>query len=65
LLESCKKSAAASQSKNVKQAIMAAILVEIEDAIKVKRKQLKTASRAGSYGAMSEVIKRHKKLTLG
>jgi hypothetical protein len=54
LLESCKKSAAASQSKNVKQAIMAAILVEIEDAIKVKRKQLKTASRAGSYGAMSE-----------
>jgi hypothetical protein len=44
---------------------MAAILVEIEDAIKVKRKQLKTTSRAGSYGAMSEVIKRHKKLTLG
>jgi len=37
------------------------ILVEIEDAIKAKKKQLKAASRANSYGVMSKVIKRHKK----
>jgi len=40
---------------------MDAILVEIRDEIKAKKKQLKASSRANSYGVMSEVIKRHKK----
>jgi hypothetical protein len=54
-----KKVVTASQSKNVKRAIMAAILVEIEVATKAKKK-LKNAGRASCYGVMSEVIKRHK-----
>ncbi len=53
-----KKVVTASQSKNVKRAIMAAILVEIEVATKAKKK-LKNAGRASCYGVMSEVIKRH------
>jgi hypothetical protein len=55
-----KKVVTTSQSKNVKQAIMAAILVEIEVATKAKKKKLKNAGRASCYGVMSEVIKRHK-----
>ena len=56
------KNVKVSQSKNVQQAIMAAVLAEIEDVIKQKKRQQKTANnRACTYGVMSEVIKKHRK----
>jgi hypothetical protein len=41
---------------------MAAVLAEVEDVIKRKKRQQKTANnRACTYGVMSEVIKKHRK----
>jgi len=51
-----------SQSKNIEQAIMDAILIEIDEKIKERKKQNKGGSiRCCTYGVTSEIIKRHRR----
>jgi hypothetical protein len=51
-----------SQSKNIEQAIMDAILIEIDEKIKQRKKQNKGGSiRCCTYGVTSEIINRHRR----
>jgi hypothetical protein len=51
-----------SQSKNIEQAIMDAILIEIDEKIKLRKKQRKGGSiRCCTYGVTSEIINRHRR----
>jgi hypothetical protein len=51
-----------SQPKNIEWAIMDAILIEIDEKIKLRKKQNNGGSnRCCTYGVMSEIIKRHRR----
>jgi hypothetical protein len=54
-----KKRVRVNQSKNIENAIMEEILREIDGEVR-KRKRAKITGRGSTYGAMNEVINKHK-----
>ena len=54
-----KRAVQVSQSKNVENAIMEAILKEIDLEVRA-RKKVKTSERSSAFGVMDTILKKHK-----